>query len=197
MAETSKAFLRRLQDGFFEKYIDGKYGIDIGVGRIDSVHGADPIKIENCIAHDRDDCDAHEMSIFNDNEFEFVHASHVLEHMQDPILAIKNWFRITKPNGHLIIAVPDRDAYERKKTLPSRWNADHKFFLTAYKSEPPNTYSLHWLIQEALCGESFQIEYLITVNTCTNNDKPEEHGNGEYCIETVIKKAPKGFLNNH
>jgi hypothetical protein len=27
------------------------------------------------------------------------------------------------------------------------------------------------------------------VNTCTNMDKPNEHGNGEYQIEIIIKKT--------
>ena len=53
MAETSKSKERRLQEGFYDKYIKG-YGIDIGVGRIDTFDGADPIALENCVHHDKE-----------------------------------------------------------------------------------------------------------------------------------------------
>lgn len=188
MAETSKSKERRLQEGFYEKYIKG-YGIDIGVGRIDTFDGADPIALENCVHHDKDTCDAVTMNVFEDETFDYVYGSHILEHVNDPVTAIKNWYRICKTGGYVIIAVPDRDSYERQEVLPSRWNADHKFFITENNSYPPNTYSLKWLLREALENLPYEVEYIKTINTCTNTHLKHEHGDREYQIEAVIKKT--------
>lgn len=183
MAETSKAYERRLNEGFFD-YVKGKV-IDIGVGRFDTHDGADPLT-KDCDTWDKDNGDAHLMEGVEDETYDTVYNSHLIEHLEDPIKAIRNWFRILKKGGHLIIYAPDRDSYERKKTLPSKWNADHKYFLTADRSEPPNTYSLRSLINEAL--ENPEIVYCRTINTCTNMNRKNEHGDREYCIEAIIKK---------
>lgn len=190
MAETSKAHQRRVNEGFYQKYIKG-HGIDIGCGRIDTHDGADTISTENCVHHDKDMCDATTMDIYADNTFDYVYSSHVLEHIDDPVTAIRNWVRICKPNGHIIISAPHRDLYERKKTLPSKWNADHRFFLLPDSCEPPHTFSMTGLLAAAGIKD-----YEMTIqNTCTNVDKPEEHGNGEYSIEVIIKKNDLGKTN--
>jgi len=186
MAETSKSYQRRLNEGWFDKYIKGKI-IDIGVGRIDTYDGADPLT-PDCDTFDKDNGDAHLMESIPNETYETVYNSHLIEHLEDPITAIQNWFRILKYGGHLIIAAPDRDSYERKKKLPSRWNEDHKYFLTLDRSEPPNTYGLKNLVVEALKSFNYVIEVQQLINSCTNNDQPEEHGNGEYQLEIVLKK---------
>ena len=56
MAETIKSYQSRLEEGFFDKYIHGK-GIDLGVGRLDSIYGADPVH-PDAQPLDKDDGDA-------------------------------------------------------------------------------------------------------------------------------------------
>ena len=186
MAETSKSRPRREQEGFFVKYVQEPI-IDIGVGRIDTYDGADPLT-PDCDTWDKDDGNAELMKSVKDNTYMTVYNSHLIEHLNDPITAIQNWYRICKPNGHIIIAAPDRDSYERKKTLPSQWNADHKYFLTLNNNEPPCTFSLLGMIAYALDKHEYRIKYAQTINTCTNMDKSNEHGDGEYQIEVVIQK---------
>ncbi len=183
MAETSKAHKRRLKSGFYEKYIQG-YGIDIGCGRIDTHDGTDPIALENCIHHDKDICDATTMDAYPANHFDYVYASHILEHLDNPILAIQNWIRICKKGGHVIISLPHRDLYERKKTLPSKWNLDHRYFYLPDACEPPHTFSMKGILQAA---GVFKYSMKV-IDTSTNHDKPEEHANGEFSIEVIIKK---------
>ncbi len=48
-----------------------------------------------------------ELPMFKDGEMDYVTASHVLEHFLDPIKALKEWKRILKTGGKLIIALPD------------------------------------------------------------------------------------------
>jgi SAM-dependent methyltransferase len=46
---------------------------------------------------------------FEDDRFEYVIARHILEHTIDPINVIREWYRIVKPGGSLIIAVPNQE----------------------------------------------------------------------------------------
>jgi SAM-dependent methyltransferase len=187
MAETTKAKERRLKEGFYQIYIIGKSVIDVGVGRLDTHDGADPI-CDHAEMHDKDICDATTMEAYQDESFDTVYASHILEHLTDPITAIKNWLRICKKGGHVIISIPHRDLYERKKELPSKWNADHKYFFLPGRSEPPCTFSFTDILAEAI---GMDWDYLTKVNiidTSTNNDKPDEHANGEFSIEAIIFK---------
>lgn len=43
---------------------------------------------------------------FKDNEFDVITALDVLEHIDDDAGAIKEWQRVIKPGGHMIITVP-------------------------------------------------------------------------------------------
>ena len=56
-----------------------------------------------------------------DNHFDYVFSSHVLEHMQDTIGALKEWIRVIKDNGVLVLLLPhaDRtfDRYRNKTSL--------------------------------------------------------------------------------
>jgi SAM-dependent methyltransferase len=185
MAETSKAKPRLIKSGFYAKHIEGKSVIDVGVGRLDTFDGADPI-CDHAEMHDKDICDATTMEAYKDNSFDTVYASHILEHLTDPITAIKNWYRICKPNGIVFISIPHRDLYERKKELPSKWNADHKYFYLPYQSEPPCTFSFNDVVLAAV-GTGVKY-YINLINTCTNTDKPDEHANGEFSIECIIHK---------
>lgn len=189
MAETSKAKPRLIANGFYDKHIVGKKVIDVGVGRLDTHDGADPI-CEWAEMHDKDICDATTMEVYEDESFDTIYVSHLLEHLSDPITAIKNWLRICKKGGIVFISVPHRDLYERKKTLPSKWNEDHKYFYLPNRSEPPCTFNLTEIIKQIGNDDKngvigFSIN---TIDTSTNHDKPEEHANGEFSIEVIIYK---------
>ena len=43
---------------------------------------------------------------FNDNEFDIILCSHVLEHVVDDNASMKELFRVLKPGGYAIIDVP-------------------------------------------------------------------------------------------
>lgn len=188
--ETSKAHARRVREGFFDKYIQGN-GIDIGVGRIDGF-GADLVH-PDAFAWDKDNGDATFMEGVEDATYDFIHSSHCLEHLSNPYLALRNWWRILKPGGYLILLVPHRDLYEKKRTLPSIWNPDHKFFLLPETEDLPHTLSLLHLIQGALAG-SYKDKppyAFIEFKVCDEGWEPRpehEHSVGEYSIEVVLQK---------
>jgi hypothetical protein len=54
--------------------------------------------------------------------------------MTDPILAMKNWIRVAKSGGYIVVLVPDEDLYEQGQ-WPSTFNADHKTSWTICKNK--------------------------------------------------------------
>lgn len=45
---------------------------------------------------------------FADNSFDIVHSNHVFEHLEDPMLAIQEIWRVLKPDGLVFIEVPNQ-----------------------------------------------------------------------------------------
>jgi SAM-dependent methyltransferase len=175
--ETTKAKARRQREGFFESFCQGK-GLDIG-------YGGDLITA-SCRPWDMEHGDAQYLRYLNDSAFDFVYSSHTLEHMVDAGIALGNWWRVLKPGGFLILYIPHRDFYEKKSTLPSRWNPDHKHFFLVDRSEEPDTIGIVPLIENTLSGYE-----LIYVKECSEGRTvadPVVHPDGEYSIELVLKR---------
>ncbi len=135
MWEQSKAAKRRFNIGaFHNRYFRG-HGIDIG-GAPDPLGQYAGIFtfMLSCRTWDLEDGDAQYLEGLEDNQFDFLHSSHCLEHMEDVHTALGNWIRVVKPGGFLIVTVPDEDLYEMG-VWPSRFNPDHKWTFTIYKRE--------------------------------------------------------------
>lgn len=57
---------------------------------------------------------------FDDNAFDFVVNSHVLEHVFNPGRQIQEWLRIIKPGGILYMIVPDKNyCFDRRRSVTS------------------------------------------------------------------------------
>jgi SAM-dependent methyltransferase len=176
--ETSKAKSRRIREGFFNNYCRGR-GLDVGFGG--------DLLAENCRGYDFEHGNAQRLSNIRDEQFDFVYSSHTLEHMDNPAVALKNWWRVLKKGGYLILYIPHRDLYEKKTMLPSRWSNDHKHFFLIDKSEGPDTIGVKQLVASTLA--SFEIVYIKECcegHTVTAPDLPSD---GEYSIEAVINKT--------
>lgn len=122
-----------------EKLLAGKYGIEIGgpshafsargifpvytiVGSLDNCNFSDATVWEGSIQEgitfkfDRNRpaglqhiVEATAMGRFASASFEFVLASHALEHIANPILALSEWKRLLKDQGVLVLLLPHRD----------------------------------------------------------------------------------------
>jgi len=188
---NSRAFYRRQKEGFYDKFIQGK-GIDIG-----------------CATHERSisehvtlwdqkigSGDATVMEGVPDNKYSYVMASHILEHIDDREAALRQWLRILKPGGHLIVCVPDRDLFENKKELPSIYNRHHKCFFLLDKSEPPDTFSFVELL-ETVSDEAELVYAKLCGDDWPGQDNTEDHHHrkvhpvGEFQIEAVLRKKIK------
>ena len=152
MHEASKAMIRRSYDKrFVTRWLVGD-GIDIGAG-IDSIgHYQRLFPLMGTVrAWDAYDGDAMIMDGVPDASYDFVHSSHCLEHLHNPTIALKNWVRICKPNGYLVLMVPDEDLYEQG-VWPSTFNGDHKWSFTIGKQSSwcPKSVSLIDLLRDVL-----------------------------------------------
>lgn len=169
-----------MNTGWFDKYAPPHLsGIDIGPD-------IDPLNFTFRRWTLEQDGDATHMAGVPDNSFNCCHASHVLEHIHDPVTALRNWYRITAPGGHVVVLVPDRERYEKSTTLPSRWNPDHKWYWLADRDEPPVTLSFRRVLAEAIPhGELVSFAEL---NEGYDYRGPDEHSFGEYSLEAIIRK---------
>ena len=121
--ETSKAMRRRWREDAtgaipWRSFFGGR-GIDVGCG-------PDKLPFAECIGFDQEDGDANGLSrYFAPGEFDYLHSSQSLEHMHNPRAAIRDWLKVVKSGGYLIITVPSWELYEYMR-WPSVYNPDHK-----------------------------------------------------------------------
>jgi len=100
-------------------YCNG-FGCDVGFG-------GDKIKKENCLGIDFPKpygytgtekvdigCDLSKESIpVADNHFDYVYSSHLIEDFEDTNRILKDFIRITKSGGNIILVFPDQVVYEK------------------------------------------------------------------------------------
>ena len=67
---------------------------------------------------------AEDLGIFADDAFDFVYSSHTLEHIDDHEKALKEWWRVLKQDGYLVLYLPHADHYPHIGTKGA--NPDHK-----------------------------------------------------------------------
>lgn len=119
-------------------------GIDIGCGPDPVLPGVTPFDLAQG--------DANEILRHVHRQFDFVYASHCLEHMGDARAAIAQWWALVRPGGVLFVIVPDEDLYEQG-FWPSRFNRDHKWTFTIAKRTSWSPVSVNLLeLAQALPG---------------------------------------------
>jgi predicted SAM-dependent methyltransferase len=119
------------------------YGADLGFGgdsitpsaiRVDSPSpyaktGADAIQLGG---------DAARLHWFQDEVLDYLYSSHLLEDFADTESVLREWLRVLKPGGRLIIFCPDEPLYrEHCRRTGQMYNENHKhadFSLAKVKS---------------------------------------------------------------
>ena len=104
-----------------QKYCQG-IGIDLGCG-------ASKIKIDAIgidLYHPKADMrkDARLLEYYPDNLFDFVFSSHLLEEIENTEEVLKEWLRVLKPQGFLVLYQADKDLYY--PLSDPRCNPNHK-----------------------------------------------------------------------
>ena len=97
---------------------------------------------------------------------------------------MRDWYRVLRVGGFMVIFVPHKYLYERKSTVPSFFNPDHKRFYTAA--------SLLREFEESLPANGFRIRHLADNDYGFDHSTPiGEHARGCYEIELVVEKIPR------
>jgi SAM-dependent methyltransferase len=134
---TPRRVIRRLFRGqtvrMAQRYLGGLHGIEIG-GAAQSDFGVDALNVDLTASMDTL-YKRHEREVwgwakpvdvvapgdrlpFEDDSVDFVLASHVIEHIPDPIAALEEWIRVTR--RYVFLVVPHRDrTFDRGRPLTS------------------------------------------------------------------------------
>ena len=122
---------RRALLKLFHSYLDGLKGVEIG-GSAHNDFKVDALNVDRYAEMDTVYKDAerelwgrakavdiiapgHELPL-EDDSFDFVLASHVIEHIPDPIAALKEWARVAR--RYIVLVVPHRDrTFDRDRPL--------------------------------------------------------------------------------
>ena len=192
MKECSKSLSRRLHDSnFLNKYFCG-HGVDIG-------GLPDPLilykeffpKLESVRTWDLEDGDAQFMESLDDNSIDFIHSSHCLEHVYDPYEGLKNWLRVIKPGGHIIVTLPDEDLYEQG-VFPSTFNKDHKNTFSINKKNSWSPKSVNVLNLISSLGDMADLKKIELIDYTYRYSLPRYDHTltpvGESAIEFIIRK---------
>jgi len=173
--------------GYFRLYLTGD-GIDIGCGQ-DILN----VVVGKVIPYDKIHVDtaneAETMSEIGEKTFDFAYSSNCLEHIDDPVSAMRSWIRIVKTNGFIFITVPDEGLYEHNK-WPSQFNKDHKWSFTLKESSklPKSIYLPEWLKQ---FGVEIVLIRMVDTNydyTLIGVDQTNDPYNAEACIEIILRR---------
>ena len=194
MKECSKSVARRLADSSFtSRYFVGS-GLDVG-GKPDplKLYAELFCRIGQVRTWDREDGDAQYLAGVPDEAYDFVHASHCLEHLVDPAQGLRNWFRVLRPGGHLVVTVPDEDLYEQGR-FPSTFNADHKWTFTILKERSWSGRSVNVIDVVRGLGEAAELLRVELLAATYRFDLPRfdqtQTPIGECGIEFVVRKRP-------
>jgi len=105
---------------------------------------------------------------FRDGTLDFVYSSHVLEDFEDWNPVLKEWVRVLKPGGTLVILIPDKKLWEE----------------ALRRGQPPNCAHKH----EGYVGELTL--YCNSLGLTPICDKLTNIEPGDYSILFVAKKLP-------
>jgi predicted SAM-dependent methyltransferase len=129
----------------FEKYMkkwtirDNRFtnGLDVGCGtcRIDDMIPSIDQQGDYRYAHSQFVWNCINLDLFNDNVLDFIFSSHCLEDFEDIGGVFHNWWRKLKPNGLMLLLLPDMEGGRYPKVEqggnPShRVNTGKNFILT-------------------------------------------------------------------
>ena len=177
--EACKTIQAKHSSGFVARYLSGANILDVGYRGY--INNAVPI-VPQAIGIDLEypGYDGKPLP-FENNSQDAVFSSHCLEHIADYKGALREWYRVLRVGGFMVISVPHQFLYEKRSVRPSRWNEDHKRFYTPA--------SLMVEVESALAPNTYRLRHLIDNDLgFSYSTPPEIHSAGCYEIEMVLEK---------
>jgi len=90
------------------KYCKGQ-GLDLGCGNVKIKPDAIAIDLYSPIADMNRD--ARDLSYYKNDFFDYVYSSHLLEEIENTEATVREWLRVIKPGGYLVLYQADKDLY--------------------------------------------------------------------------------------
>ena len=127
---VARDLLKNHRSGFADAYLQGLDGIEIGASAANDfrLRTVNVDKAENQIYREEQlklcgrvtpvdvVVPADDVLPFDDGSYDFVLASHVIEHMPDPVATLRDWARIAR--RYVFLVVPHRDrTFDRSRPL--------------------------------------------------------------------------------
>jgi predicted SAM-dependent methyltransferase len=194
MSETSNCRSR------LAKYCQG-YGLDIGYGGdaiVPSAITVDlPVPYTNVGSHPLNlGGNAKDLFWFNSNVLDYVFSSHLLEDFEDTEAVLREWLRVLKPEGYLIIFCPDERVYREHclKTGQS-YNYAHKipdFSLVYVRSILLDKICTIEVIHENPLVDTYSFEIVVRKKAKYNSDNKTNNGqleNINHSLDIRLKNA--------
>ncbi len=185
--ESQKSYKAKIENGFFARFLSGPAVLDIGFAGHEG-DGQPIVPQATGIDKDFPGYDGITLPFATESQ-DAVYSSHCFEHIADYAGALREWHRVLKVGGHMIIVVPHKHLFEKRDDLPSAWNLDHKRFYTAgsllaevESSLPANSYRVRHLADND-CGYDYSIA-------------PLDPAVGCFEIELVLEKIAQPHWDN-
>jgi len=184
--ESRKTYADKITSGFIDKYLSGPAVLELGYKGY--ISGTVPI-VPQAIGVDLGYPGYDGVTLpFADESFDAIYSSHCFEHIPDYCEVLRDWYRLLKIGGHIIIVVPHQQMFEKKRSLPSPSNPDHRRFYTVE--------SLAGELAEAFEENSYRIRHVAENDQGFNySDPPKSPSYGCYEIECVVEKIVKPKWN--
>ena len=122
---------------------------------------------------------------FEDESFDFVISSHVLEHFFDPVKALKEWYRVIKPDGYIFMIIPHKmRTFDRNKKRTSLQELidRHEGRIDCAEFGADFHHSI-WILEDVL-----ELCRYLNFNVIEYYDKDDNVGNG---FTIIIQKKGK------
>lgn len=187
--EASKTYLDNIDSGFFDDYMQGEIGLDIGgVGYLTGTTSI--LETARIIDLDTPGYDGITLP-YENASVDYIFSSHCLEHIptSNVLEVLRDWYRVLKIDSCMVITVPSEYRYEKQLIDPengrkSRYNEDHhrgytpaKLLAEIESAFEPNSYVIE------LCRDHYK--------GWDRNTPPEIHSGGQYEVLVVLRKCEK------
>jgi predicted SAM-dependent methyltransferase len=128
-----------------------------------------------------------------DSVYDFVLASHVLEHTANPMLALLDWKRVLKPNGIMVVVVPDpKYTFDHRRPITSLAHLEQDYEEAMHENDQTHfkeIIRLHDLSRDPWAGDSTQFK-----NRCLQNKKFRSMHHHVFSMELIKQLVEKLHL---
>ncbi len=104
--------------------------------------------------------EATSLSGIADASYDFILSSHCLEHVANPLAALREWHRVVRPGGRLVLILPDpRHTFDHRRPVTTLAHLQADFDRHTGEDDPTHLeeiLALHDLRRDALAGTAEQ-----------------------------------------